>query len=215
MFGEGLNARLQTRRNGPIVRPNVDWRFYGQIADFARPDNEWPRGAADIQGFWRRILSAPRLAFAAIEHISRRAACVPISRSSSWQSVKHIFHHGQATLPISPDRTARNDLQARRISPPRDTRAGIQIMSEFDFGLEAELFPPRNRKFAGRQFRYRRFETAADAIRFAVEVLPPDVLSGTIIEAGEARCDSKEIRRLYDSADYPLPRNGSACTAAA
>ena len=79
-------------------------------------------------------------------------------------------------------------------------------MQSIDFNVEAELFPPRNRKFAGRQFRYRRFATVADAIRFAVEVLPGEVLSGAVIEAAEDRYDAKAIRRLYDSADYPLPR---------
>lgn len=88
-------------------------------------------------------------------------------------------------------------------------------MQSFDFNAEAELFPPRNRKFAGRQFRYKRFETAADAIRFAVEELPGEVLFGAIIEAADARLDSKEIRRLYESADYPLARNGAGRTAAA
>jgi hypothetical protein len=88
-------------------------------------------------------------------------------------------------------------------------------MQSFDFSAEAELFPPRNRKFAGRQFRYKRFETAADAIRFAVEDLPGEVLFGAIIEAADARLDAKEIRRLYESADYPLARNSTGRTAAA
>lgn len=79
-------------------------------------------------------------------------------------------------------------------------------MPSFDFDAEAELFPPRNRKFAGRQFRYQRFETAANAIRFAVEQLPGEVLFGAIIEAADQRLDAKQIRRLYDSADYPLAR---------
>jgi hypothetical protein len=111
------------------------------------------------------------------------------------------------------------DVDLRRqswsVSTRRDAEIRIQAMQLFDFNVEAELFPPRNRKFAGRQYRYRRFATAADAIRFAVEVLPGEVLSGAIIEAGEERCDAKEIRRLYESADYPLPRNGAARTAAA
>lgn len=88
-------------------------------------------------------------------------------------------------------------------------------MTSFDFDVEAELFPPRNRKFAGRQFRYQRFATAADAIRFAVEVLPGEIFSGAIIEAGEERYDAREIRRLYDSTDYPLPRGSAGRTAAA
>ena len=88
-------------------------------------------------------------------------------------------------------------------------------MQPFDFNVEAELFPPRNRKFAGRQFRYKRFPTAADAIRFAVEELPGEVLFGAIIEAADERLDAKGIRRLYDSADYPLARNAASRTAAA
>ncbi len=83
-------------------------------------------------------------------------------------------------------------------------------MHEFDFSVEAELFPPRIRKPAGRRFRYRRFDSAAEAIRFAVEELPAEVFSGSIIEAAEERLSSKDIRELYDSEAYPLARRGSA-----
>lgn len=82
-------------------------------------------------------------------------------------------------------------------------------MHEFDFSVEAELFPPRSRKPAGRRFRYRRFDSAAEAIRFAVEELPAEVLSGSIIEAAEERFNSKDIRELYESDAYPLVRRGS------
>lgn len=84
----------------------------------------------------------------------------------------------------------------------------------FDFSVEAELYPPRNRKYAGRQFRYKRFEQAADAIRFAVETLPPAILSGAVIEAGDTRLDARRIRALYDSAHYPLARDEKCCAAA-
>ena len=82
-------------------------------------------------------------------------------------------------------------------------------MHEFDFSVEAELFPPRIRKRTGRRFSYRRFDSAAEAIRFAVEELPADVLSGSVIEAGEERFNSKDIRKLYDSEAYPLARRSS------
>ena len=44
-------------------------------------------------------------------------------------------------------------------------------MDKFDFKAPAELFPSRNRKVASK-VKYRRFDKAADAIRFAVEDLP-------------------------------------------
>jgi hypothetical protein len=77
----------------------------------------------------------------------------------------------------------------------------------FDFRVEAELFPPRIGKL-GRRFRYQRFPSAAEAVRFAIERMPAQVLAGAIIEAGDNRLDCKDIRRLYDSADFPLARNG-------
>ena len=39
-------------------------------------------------------------------------------------------------------------------------------MDMFDFGAPAELFPARNRKVASK-VKYRRFERAAEAVRFA------------------------------------------------
>jgi hypothetical protein len=80
----------------------------------------------------------------------------------------------------------------------------------FDYEAVAELFPARNRKF-NRQFtRYRRFDRAADALRFAIEELPPQSLLGACLEVEEERFDSEAMRRLYDSTDFPLARRAAA-----
>jgi hypothetical protein len=79
----------------------------------------------------------------------------------------------------------------------------------FDFTAEAELFPADRRGFGRGRVRYQRFARAGDAIRFAIEELPPELLAGTFLEVNEARFGSREIRRLYDSAQYPLVRRGA------
>ncbi len=57
---------------------------------------------------------------------------------------------------------------------------------------------------------YRRFESGAEAVRFAIEELPSDVLFGTVLEVNEQRFDAAQIRKLYDSKDYPLQRRDMA-----
>ena len=75
-------------------------------------------------------------------------------------------------------------------------------MSKFDYSAPAELFPSRNRKFK-QVVKYRRFDHAAEAIRFAIEELPEPLLLGAHIEIAETRLDHQRIRALYDSADFP------------
>ena len=51
----------------------------------------------------------------------------------------------------------------------------------------------------GRRERYRRFATAADAIRYAVEVLRTPEAFGAHLEVGDERFNSEEIQRLYEA----------------
>jgi len=76
-------------------------------------------------------------------------------------------------------------------------------MAGFDYSTEAELFPLVRGKFPKGG---KRFTSAAEAIRFAVEELPPDLLRGAYLEVAEERFDANGIRHLYESETYPLVR---------
>jgi hypothetical protein len=75
-------------------------------------------------------------------------------------------------------------------------------MSLFDYSAPAELFLAKPTK--GRRQKYRRFETAAEALRYAVEDLRTPKAFGAWLEVGDERFNSSEIQRLYEADDYPL-----------
>ena len=82
-------------------------------------------------------------------------------------------------------------------------------MPSIDFSSPADFYPARS--FGGRpSLRYRRFDSFAEAIRHAVEVVPPSALMGTVIECDEQRFQGEAIHTLYQSEDYPLSRSKAA-----
>ena len=72
-------------------------------------------------------------------------------------------------------------------------------MRPFSYNTAAELFPAAIRKKKRAGFAYRRFGTAAEAVRFAIEELPADSLNGAYLQVEEARFDQSGIRTLYES----------------
>lgn len=76
----------------------------------------------------------------------------------------------------------------------------------FDYDSAAELFTNKGRAFRRQPLGYRRFARAADAIRFAIEEMPPQLLQNACMEVDEERFDGQDIRRLYESAAYPIAR---------
>lgn len=73
-----------------------------------------------------------------------------------------------------------------------------------DYGAPAELFPAPNHRRG--PLRYHRFDTLAEAVRYAQEELTADQRLGALIEADEIRYGGAEIAALYDAIGYPLPR---------
>jgi hypothetical protein len=95
-----------------------------------------------------------------------------------------------------------NDIKANERVREQARKQALDL-NRFDYDAPAELFPGRTIK-GGERVKYRRFDTAAEALRFAVEKMPASALPGACIEIDEMRFGSREIRYLYDNAAYPL-----------
>jgi len=78
-------------------------------------------------------------------------------------------------------------------------------VTRFDYTGGAGLYAGKS-KAGTNGPRYRRFETAAEALRFAVEDMPNSQQRGSMLEIDEARFDQNQIRALYDAPGYPLSR---------
>ena len=76
----------------------------------------------------------------------------------------------------------------------------------FNYAASAELFIPKGKPGARRSPGYRRFATAAEAIRFAIEEFPSISTLGAWMKVGEERFNGGDIQRLYESTSYPRRR---------
>ncbi len=77
---------------------------------------------------------------------------------------------------------------------------------KFDYDAPVELFMQRRKGRKRQPLVYRRFASAAEAVRFAVEEFPAMRTLEAWLQVGDERFDSDDIQRLYDNEEYPLPR---------
>jgi hypothetical protein len=68
----------------------------------------------------------------------------------------------------------------------------------------AQSRPAARSRLPRSRTKYRRFATAAEALRYAVEDLRTPKAFGAWLEVGDERFNSIEIQRLYEASDYPL-----------
>ena len=85
----------------------------------------------------------------------------------------------------------------------------IPSPAEFDYAAPAGVFT-RMRHGRHSPAKYRRFETAAAAIRYAMEELPAPLLPGITIEVGEDTLDHRDILRLYEDPRFAEVIRGRA-----
>jgi hypothetical protein len=79
-------------------------------------------------------------------------------------------------------------------------------MPPFDYNAPAELFLAKRTKSS--RENNRRFATAAEAIRYAIEDLRTPKAFGVWLQVGDERFNRSEIQRLYEAADFPLSKPG-------
>ena len=84
--------------------------------------------------------------------------------------------------------------------------------SSFDYDGRADLYPGRG-QHRGKGLGYRRFDNAAQAIKYAIEEMPSAQAIGTVLEVNEQRFTMNGIVALYQHDAYPL-RRGKARPAA-
>ncbi len=73
-----------------------------------------------------------------------------------------------------------------------------------DYSTPAELYS--GGRYKSSIVRYRKFPSAAEAIRFAIEQVPAADLLSLAIEFDDDRYEGEAIRTLYQAPDYPFQR---------
>ena len=87
---------------------------------------------------------------------------------------------------------------------PAGTNPQVPVMPQIKLDQPATLaFGPGTRT-QGIQTRF--FPTAAEAVKFAMESLDGYRRNGAKLFCGDASFRYEEMRALYDSADFPLPK---------
>ena len=69
-------------------------------------------------------------------------------------------------------------------------------MDAFDYSAPADFFPGAQQN-GHRPVGYRRFATAAEAIRYAIEAMPSEFLDGMVLETEHDPADGTGIRNRY------------------
>ena len=106
--------------------------------------------------------------------------------------------------------------------------ADVETAAGFDYAAPADLFTrreptaaipagtsradaerARSRSKHRNRLAYRRFPSGAEAIRFAIEELPPQSLPTAVLVVDGVRHEAAAIRGLYAHPDYPQPRRAA------
>jgi hypothetical protein len=79
-------------------------------------------------------------------------------------------------------------------------------MTNFNYEMPGEFYSRKKQGMRPTGLTYQRFDTVAEAIRFAMEDLPSEAFASCMLEAAGERFGARELKELYASPRYPLER---------
>jgi hypothetical protein len=78
-------------------------------------------------------------------------------------------------------------------------------MTTVNYAAAADFYTGRTSR-KSRGLHYRRFTSAAEAVRFVAEEVAPSSLNGSLLEVDEQRFEGADILALYTDCSFPLTR---------
>lgn len=78
-------------------------------------------------------------------------------------------------------------------------------MTTVDYAAAADFYVSRTSRNS-RGLHYRRFASAAEAVRFVTEELATSSVRGSLLEVDEQRFEGADILALYTDRAFPLTR---------
>jgi hypothetical protein len=130
---------------------------------------------------------------------------VPLMARRPAASLTLAIHPGS----MYPSWEQKHPKRSGRLHRPSDGITPAKRLMTFDYTTPAELFMAKRKGGSRQQLAYRRFASAAEAIRFAVEEFPPVHTLGVWLQVGDKCFNSHDIQRLYENDDYPLQRESA------
>jgi hypothetical protein len=110
------------------------------------------------------------------------------------------------------EKAKRADFGRTNWPPPANQRRPYIHTSQKEKHLQNFNYNKAAGVYSGKTFRsasaprYKRFDTAAEAVQFAVEELSGAIQRGCVLEMDELRYNHTQIVELYEAAAFPLPR---------
>src|SRR5262249_52076448 len=167
---------------------------------FIAPQHRYRLGGQAIDGAAQRPSSRTKA------QAGRRSSASPKPRRRRTSSTSWTRFGGRSTLRSRRGGAGQGGGSEEAGEGDQESRS-TRAATDFDYAAAAELFLTKRSGGPRGRLGYRRFASAAEAIRFAIEEPPAARILGVFMQVGDLRYDADGIRLLYQRHDYPLERS--------